>query len=68
MGELELAKLREVEMGFGGERRDEEDSKEQKQDLQMPGIKSEHGTVQYIWRRGRGRTDRTFKCILDQKQ
>lgn len=28
MGELELAKLREVEMGFGGERRDEEDSKE----------------------------------------
>lgn len=46
-GEMELARLRKVKMGFGGQSREEEHSKECKQDLQMPGVKRERGTAQH---------------------
>lgn len=53
-------------MGFGGESRAEEHSKKQKQDLYMPRVKREHGTVQHGWRRGWARTDYSPECVLEQ--
>lgn len=65
-GELELARLMEVKMEFGSENREEEHSKERKQDLHTPGVKRERGAVQRDWRRRR-RADCAAQCVLNDE-
>lgn len=65
-GKLELSRLMEGKMGFGGQSREEVISTKSKKDLQIPRMKRECGTDQQDWRRGWGRTDWLLNVSLSK--